>query len=202
MTRTIRFTYSDATYSGPALNAFDQFECLNLLSQISDRVRTGKTRGALDQVGLITSAVEALDEGMVEKLCALCLTTLRQHDEDGEDGEPAPVWNADDADVMGGGMSAARLLGLIARVVAENLQSYLARERFEVPQGADNPIKFTPVELPGGKSWLMRPVEAGMCRFESLLDGTLDLNHIALMNETISVRVENENRARAASQEK
>lgn len=198
MTRTIRFIFGEHAYSGPALNAFDQFECLNLLSQISERVRAGKARGTLDQVGLIASAVEALDEGVTERLCALCLPSLQQHE---ADGDAVPVWDADVADLVVD-MSAARLLGLLARVIAENLQSYLARERFEVPRGTDGPLSYSVVELPNGKSWLLRPVEAGMCKFESLLDGTLDLNHVALMNEAISVRVENETRARAASQEK
>ncbi|MCJ2031298.1 hypothetical protein MKK50_18185 [Methylobacterium sp. J-043] len=197
--RAIRFNFGEHAYRGAALNAFDQFECLNLLSQISERVRSGRARGALDQVGLITTAVEALDEGTTERLCALCLPGMARQ---GADGEWRPVWDVEAADLLFDDIGAARLLGLIARVIAENLQPYLTRERFDVQSEASRSLSFSVVELPGGKSWLLRPVESGMCRFESLLDGTLDLSHIALMNESISVRVENENRARAASQEK
>lgn len=50
--------------------------------------------------------------------------------------------------------------------------------------------------------WLMAPVEAGMCRFESLKDGTLDLADIALMNDTIAVKSENERRVYEASKTK
>lgn len=196
--RRINFSMAGHAYRTPMLNAFDQFECLNLLSQISEKVRSGRTQGTLNQIGLITRAVEALDEGTAERLCALCLPSLERQDADGEWGA---VWDAAVADLSVDDISAVQLLGLIARVIAENLQPYLTRETFTVKSEATRPLMFDVVELPNGKSWLMRPVEAGMCRFESLLDGTLDLSHIALMNEAISVRVENENRARAASQE-
>lgn len=39
--------------------------------------------------------------------------------------------------------------------------------------------------------WLLRPVVKGMCRYESLKDGTLDLADIALMNEALDVVGEN-----------
>lgn len=39
--------------------------------------------------------------------------------------------------------------------------------------------------------WLMRPVLEGMCRYESLLDGTISLEDIAIMNEALDVRAEN-----------
>jgi hypothetical protein len=37
---------------------------------------------------------------------------------------------------------------------------------------------------------------AGMCRFESLKDGTLDLSDIALMNDALACKADNETRAR------
>lgn len=39
--------------------------------------------------------------------------------------------------------------------------------------------------MPDGLDLIMRPVLRGMCKMESLLDGTLSLEHIALMNEAI-----------------
>lgn len=48
--------------------------------------------------------------------------------------------------------------------------------------------------MTSGDDFLMRPVLRGMCKFESLLDGTLGLADIAEMNEAIDV--EDENRAR------
>lgn len=38
----------------------------------------------------------------------------------------------------------------------------------------------------------MRPVIRGMCKFESLKDGTLDLADIALMNDALDVRADNQ----------
>jgi hypothetical protein len=49
---------------------------------------------------------------------------------------------------------------------------------------------------------MMGPVEAGLCRFESLIDGTLDISHVDLMNDTLRVKHENEARAYAAIEKK
>jgi len=41
----------------------------------------------------------------------------------------------------------------------------------------------------------MHPVNAGMCRYESLKDGTLDLADIARMNDYLAMRADNEHLA-------
>lgn len=46
--------------------------------------------------------------------------------------------------------------------------------------------------------FLMRPVLNGLCRFESLKDGTVDLADIALMNAAITVDAENNYRINKA----
>jgi hypothetical protein len=43
------------------------------------------------------------------------------------------------------------------------------------------------------------PVIAGMCKYESLLDGTLDLEDIAELNEDLAVHSENLWRAQDAA---
>lgn len=43
----------------------------------------------------------------------------------------------------------------------------------------------------GDEDWLLRPVLRGLCKYESLIDGTLDLEDIALLNEAIDVEAEN-----------
>ena len=48
----------------------------------------------------------------------------------------------------------------------------------------------------------MLPVLAGMTKMESLLDGTLDLQHIAWANEALNVQSENERRWREAQEAK
>lgn len=50
-----------------------------------------------------------------------------------------------------------------------------------------------------GVDWLMRPVLAGVCKYESLKDGTLDLEDIAVMNEALDVQAENQARIQKAS---
>lgn len=51
------------------------------------------------------------------------------------------------------------------------------------------------------EDWLMRPVLEGMCRYESLIDGTLDLADVARMNDCLDVKAENEKRYRKANEE-
>lgn len=50
--------------------------------------------------------------------------------------------------------------------------------------------------MPGGEDMVLRPVLAGLCKYESLIDGTLDLADIALMNDALAVRADNEAKAR------
>jgi len=59
-------------------------------------------------------------------------------------------------------------------------------------------LNFEPVRLPDNEDWLLAPVLEGMCSYESLLDGTVDLADIARMNDAISARNENSARARKA----
>lgn len=48
--------------------------------------------------------------------------------------------------------------------------------------------------MPGGEDWLLRPAVRGMCRYESLKDGTLTVADVALMNDALDVAAENERR--------
>lgn len=45
-----------------------------------------------------------------------------------------------------------------------------------------------------GDDWLWRPVVAGLCKYESVIDGTLTLEDIATMNDLLTVKYENERR--------
>jgi hypothetical protein len=53
--------------------------------------------------------------------------------------------------------------------------------------------------LPSGEDWLFRPVAEGMCKYESVIDGTLTLADIATMNDVLSVKWENEKRFHEAN---
>ena len=56
--------------------------------------------------------------------------------------------------------------------------------------------------MPDNLDWLLAPVVAGLCRYESLGDGTIDLLDIAIMNDALSVKAENDARARKAAERK
>lgn len=48
-------------------------------------------------------------------------------------------------------------------------------------------------ELPDGMDFLLRPVREGMCKYESLVDGTLTLEDILIMNVCLNNAAHNEN---------
>lgn len=45
----------------------------------------------------------------------------------------------------------------------------------------------------------MRPVGEGLCKYESLYDGSLDLGDFARMNEFLDIKAENQLRFQAAN---
>jgi hypothetical protein len=45
----------------------------------------------------------------------------------------------------------------------------------------------------------MRPVIEGMCKYESMLDGTITLYDVSLMNDALDVKAENERRYHEAN---
>ena len=55
--------------------------------------------------------------------------------------------------------------------------------------------------MANGEDWLLRPVSAGFCKYESLIDGSLGLEDVANMNEAIDVMEENRARIRKAQQD-
>jgi hypothetical protein len=56
--------------------------------------------------------------------------------------------------------------------------------------------------MASGEDWLMRPVLRGLCSYESLINGTVDLFDIARMNEALDVTDENERRINEALSKK
>lgn len=56
--------------------------------------------------------------------------------------------------------------------------------------------------MPEGDDWLWRPVANGMCKYESVVTpGALSLYDIAVMNDIITVKQENEHRLMEASRD-
>lgn len=56
------------------------------------------------------------------------------------------------------------------------------------------------VAMGNEEDWVMRPCLRGLCKYESLKDGTLDLADVAQMNEALDVEAENEARYRRAEE--
>lgn len=54
--------------------------------------------------------------------------------------------------------------------------------------------------MPEGDDWVMRPVVEGMCQYESLIEGKIDLLDIARMNDILDVKAENEARYQEANE--
>ena len=52
------------------------------------------------------------------------------------------------------------------------------------------------VKLKDGEGFLLRPVMNQLCRYESIIDGTLDLVDIAILNEALDAQEENQRRLR------
>jgi hypothetical protein len=46
------------------------------------------------------------------------------------------------------------------------------------------------------EDWVLRPVLRGLCKYESLLDGTLTLEDVDLLNEALDVEAENHFRSK------
>lgn len=46
------------------------------------------------------------------------------------------------------------------------------------------------------EDWLLRPVLKGLCKYESLRDGTLSLLDVSIMNEALDVEAENQDKLR------
>lgn len=63
-------------------------------------------------------------------------------------------------------------------------------------------MTYDPVRMPDGEDWLWRPVHRGYYKGESLFDGTLSLEHIAMANDALDVWDENEFRARQAVEQR
>ena len=56
------------------------------------------------------------------------------------------------------------------------------------------------VALGDGLDFLLRPVMAKLCRYESLKDGTLDLYDVALLNDALDAQLENQVRLGKAAE--
>lgn len=88
------------------------------------------------------------------------------------------------------------LMTIAAVVVSENFGALFAMERVKFdPIGYSGPV-YKPVSMPNVEDWLFRPVLRGLCKLESLYDGTLRIEQIAKANDALDVEEENQARMR------
>jgi len=200
--RQTEFDFSGGTYRAVKVSAFDQHKMLRLLDPVMNdfRERTYIRRGrnfvtAGRQMEALTAAVAGIEAEALAELFDVCLTGIERDTEDGWQ----PIYSADDQNSLFEDLTAGRLVSLVVRTVLHSLMPFFMRKSLEF-KPTPGP-SYTHVSLHDGLSWLMLPVERGLCKYESLKDGTLDLTDIALMNDQIAVTAENTTRAQKAAQE-
>lgn len=52
-----------------------------------------------------------------------------------------------------------------------------------------------------GEDWVLRPCVEGLCQYESLKNGTIDLEDLSRMNDALDVKAENETKYRRANED-
>jgi hypothetical protein len=74
----------------------------------------------------------------------------------------------------------------------EDRKFFLYRPVEFTPTGASPKIRL--VEFRDGEEYIWRPILRGLCKYESAIDGTLDLVDFARMNDALNVFDENARR--------
>ena len=140
---------------------------------------------AFDAVAILASAEEADLAAAIDGSLALCERQV--------DGEWRPA--RDGAETL----PLRDTLDIVVIVVAHNLGPYFLVERPNFRVTITGTGGFDPVMMPDDKDWLYRPMMRGLCRYESLIDGTLHIEDLAEMNAVLDAADENQRRiARAA----
>lgn len=84
------------------------------------------------------------------------------------------------------------MLQLVARVVADSLGNFFAYTPYQ--HDAEPATGLTFNSLPDGLSYLLNPVDAGLIPYTALKDGSVDLYDIALLNDHLAVKADNQRR--------
>jgi hypothetical protein len=173
--------------------ALDQYRLLRLSELVLPAILEVSSSGSgvsLAQLpGILSAVARSSDEGS-EELFDFCIRWCEVSEDGGE-------WSPVDDDV-----GFADLMRLAVAVIYENLNEYFKLPKYKPTGASPRGVEFTPVHLPDKSDWFWRPVEDRMCKYESLVDGTLKLVDVARMNDIISVREENAARAHAAANSK
>ncbi len=184
----------------PKMNAFDQLWCLRAVEPILAGL-TGAAKAQKAGASGADPLFVALRDMPDEALDGIISRALRRASRLGEDGKWRPVWDDQTDEPIEGETDLQDLLQSVALIVWTALQPFFSRKALEFEPRGKRPPSFEAVALPDGLSWLLTPVRRGMCRYESLLDGTLSLTDVALMNDLILAEGENESRAYKAAED-
>ena len=137
-----------------------------------------------------TAALAEADEGAVQAAVDGCLTLIERRDGDawtpvGQDASSLPLSDT---------------LRLVSCVVAVNFAPYFDVERPTFRPAGGRRTDFDPVMLPNDMDWFWRPMMRGLCRYESLVDGTMHIEDVATMNAVLDAADENQHRAVKAAE--
>ena len=94
------------------------------------------------------------------------------------------------------------LMRIVTQVVSENFSILFSMKRPTFRPVVHDRVSFDAVAMPDGEDWLWRPVLRGLCKAESLYDGTIRIEHVAKMNDALDVEEENSVRCRKATEKK
>lgn len=181
----MEFAVAGTTYRTERPAAREQFALLRVMVPLLPALRTvGQKITVTDALSSFASVSE--EDLMLGVASAFALCERRVEDE----------WRrADPSDAR----SISDTMDVAAFVLAHNFGAY-----FGVKQAQFRPTRsglhFEPVAMPDDLDWLYRPVLRGLCKAESLTDGTLHIEHFAEMNAVLDVADENQMRANKAAE--
>ena len=176
----------------PLLQQWELLQELSpLLPAISSTTAAVILKGAIGRRQFLTmlGPLVQADEAALDRMMKLCIGACEVQAEE--------AWGSVGASTLG----IAKLLQIAALVIDANLGPMFALERPKFMQSSAG-VTYDPVTLPKGLAWLWRPVDRGYFQGESLFNGTLRIEHIAMANDALDVRDENEARARRAAEKK
>lgn len=185
------------TYRMAKLTARAQYALLGRLSpllpaldgigRVVDRRGLGSVVATAEAIAPLANAEEADIEFIFDACMACCEVQI--------DAGWRPAQEiADDLE-----LSAS--MQVVAHVVALNFAPFFALKRAQFRSHVGRRPAFDPVSMPDGLDWLLRPVLRRLCRYESIIDGTLHLEDIASLNDLLDVADENQARAHAAAEQ-
>jgi hypothetical protein len=191
------FAVGSTSYRTERLNARAAFMLLSRLTPLLPALdgigralsRRGHT-SLVEAISIIGPLSDAPEEDL-EIIIDACLIACEVNSA----GEWTPAIDIVDALDLGS------TLEIVAHIIAFNYQPMFSRKRVDRSwYGVGRRVNFKVEKMPDDLDWLLRPVLRGLCKYESLKDGTLFIEDIAEMNDALDVADENQHRAQQAAE--